>query len=211
MSERRYKDRNRSTRKPFRKFQKRYEEKAIVLDVLSSENIRRRDIAKGEIRIQAIGTTWFTLLEVTPDAEKGRIMVQELILLNRDVDSKISKIVGRIEYQKLSNVGERGIERAIETIINTEEKRFITWINQAEAISIRLHKLQLIKGIGPKFMSNIISERKLIPFTSYSDFEDRTKLKDIRHLLKQRILQEIKGENIKYNLFTRAFSRHHNK
>lgn len=211
MSGKRYKDRHRSTRKPFRKFQKRYEEKAIVLDVLSSENIRRRDIAKGEIRVQVIGTTWFTLLEVTPDPAKEKIMVQERISLKRDDESKISKIVGRIDFQKLSNLGERGLERAIEDILSIEEKRFITWINQAEAISIRLHKLQLIKGIGPKFMNNIISERKLIPFTSYSDFEDRTKIKDIKNLLKQRIIDEIKGESIKYYLFTRAIPVHHPK
>lgn len=211
MSERRYKDRHRSTRKPFRKFQKRYEEKAIVLDVLSSENIRRRDIAKGEIRVQVIGTTWFTLLEVTPDPEKERIMVQEHITLNRDEASKISKIVGRIEFQRLSNLGERGLDRAIDDILSMEEKRFITWINQAGAISIRLHKLQLIKGIGPKFMKSIITERKLIPFTSYSDFEDRTKIKDIKNLLKQRIVEEIKGETIKYYLFTRAIPKHHTK
>ena len=207
MSERRYRDHPRSPKKPFKKFTKRYEDKGIVLDVLSSDNIRRRDIPKGETRIQVIGTTWFTLLEVIPDPEKEKIMVYEMISLKREADSKISKISGRIDFNKLSSVAERGLERTIENILDIEEKRFLTWINQAESISLRLHKLQLIKGIGPKFMNNIISERKLIPFTSYADFEDRTKIKDIKNLLKLRILDEIKGEDIKYFLFTRAIPK----
>ncbi|MCY3411449.1 MAG: DUF655 domain-containing protein [Candidatus Heimdallarchaeota archaeon] len=196
----------RSNRPPQRKYQKKYEEKGIILDILSSGNPRRRDIPKGETRIQVIGTTWFTLLEVVAE-DTEKFMVQEQISLNKEEESPLLKIIGRIPVTKLSTIGERGLDRAIEAILDNEEKRFITWLNQAEAISIRLHTLQLIKGIGPKFMHTILDERKSLPFTSYEDFEERTKIKDIKHLIKQRILEEIRLDTIKYHLFTRSFPK----
>ena len=135
--------------------QKRYEDKGIVLDLLTTENARRRDIAKGEVRVQLIGTTWFTLLEVTPK-DNENLMVQEEVELGKDEDSKILKIVSRITYDRLSTIAEKALDRAIDAVLVDSEKRFISWINQCDAISIRLHTLQLIKGIGPKFMKIIL-------------------------------------------------------
>lgn len=208
---RKYQPSARSNRRPQRKFQKRYEEKGIILDTITSANARRRDIAKGEVRAHIIGSTWFTLLEVSV-VDNANIMVMDTVSLNKDdEESKISKIVNRITADKLTTIGSKSLGKAIEMILIEEEKRFITWINQAEAINIRLHKLQLIKGIGPKFMQIILDERKVVPFVGYEDFEERTKISGIQGLIKQRIMDEITDDTIKYHLFTRSNPKQHHK
>ncbi len=201
---RRYQDR--SNKRPFKKYQKRYEEKGIILDIITSNTARRRDIPKGETRAHVLGSTWFTILEVCIK-DGQNVLVMEKTSLNKEEETKIDKIVNRIAYDKLTTIGVKSLDRAIESILTDEEKRFITWINQSNAISIRLHKLQLIKGIGPKFMKLILEERKVVPFINYEDFEERTKVKDIKALIKQRILDEIRDSSVKYNLFTRSMPK----
>jgi putative nucleotide binding protein len=80
-------------------------------------------------------------------------------------------------------------------------------LNQASPISIRLHSLHLLKGIGPKSLDIILKERKLVPFTSFEDFEERTKIKDITTLIKQRIIDEITSDEEKHRLFTRPMPK----
>ena len=167
---------------------------------------RRRDKYQDQPIVQAIGMSWFTLLEIIPNDE-NTIMLQDHIKLSKDERNQVKTIIGRINHGNLTNIAENQLLISIDSILDIQAKRFVSWLNQSAPISIRLHSLHLLKGIGPKSLNIILQERKLVPFTSYEDFEERTKIKDIKSLLKQRILDEITNDEEKHRLFTRSLSR----
>ncbi|MHA2248704.1 MAG: DUF655 domain-containing protein, partial [Candidatus Kariarchaeaceae archaeon] len=180
---RRYQGRRRqgydNSRKRTPKKSKKYEETGIVLEVIPTDLNRRRDKYKDQPIVQAIGTFWFTLLEIIPNDE-NTIMLQDEITLSKDERSQVKTIIGRINFENLTSIAELQLPIAIDKILETQSKRFLAWLNQSSPISIRLHSLHLLKGIGPKSLNTILQERKIVPFTSYEEFEERTKIKDIK-------------------------------
>jgi len=92
---------------------------------------------------------------------------------------------------------------AIEKIVLAREKDFVSFFNSAQAITPRMHALELIPGIGKKYMWQIINERERKPFESFEDLQKRANIPNPAKLLAKRILEELTGES-KYRLFTRA-------
>jgi putative nucleotide binding protein len=192
------------------KKQKKYEETALILDIIEGEISTRKDKYKGQTIVQAIGTNYFSLLEFIPTEEKVSTLVfLDKIELGKDERAEVETIIGRISYDKLTNVAEGQIEEAIDKILDQNQDRFVLWLNNAKAISIRLHSLQVIKGIGPKGLKMFLDARKQKEFESYDDFEERTGISDIKSLIKNRILEELKDEDEKYHLFTRPTPKEH--
>lgn len=193
-------------RRPSPKVTKKYEEFAIVLDVIPADRNRRRDKYKGEPIIQSLGQYWFTILEIIPE-DDNMVMLQDVIALSKEDRNQIKTIIGRVPYENLTKISELQLPLAIEMILETQQKRFLSFLNKASPISLRLHQLHLLKGVGPKSLTSILDERKILPFSNYDEFEERTKVKDIRSLLKDRIIEEITTEEIKHRLFTRSQPR----
>jgi putative nucleotide binding protein len=209
LSYRRYQGRRRheyDNRQKGPKKQKKYEENGIVLEVIPTDLNRRRDKYKDQPIVQVIGMSWFTLLEIIP-IDENAIMLQDSIVLSKEERSHVKTIIGRIYHENLTSIAELQLPIAIDSIIEGQHKRFVSWLNQASPISIRLHSLHLLKGIGPKSLDIILKERKLVPFTSFEDFEERTKIKDITTLIKQRIIDEITSDEEKHRLFTRPMPK----
>ncbi|MHA2277015.1 MAG: DUF655 domain-containing protein, partial [Candidatus Kariarchaeaceae archaeon] len=167
---------------------KKYEEQAIVLDVIPADRNRRRDKYRGEPIVQALGQYWFTILEIIPEDE-NTIMLQDVIALSKEDRNQIKTIIGRIPFDNLTKISELQLPIAIEKTIDNQSKRFLSFLNKASPISLRLHSLHLLKGVGPKSLTSILEERKILPFSSFDEFEERTKVKDIRGLLKERITE----------------------
>ena len=90
----------------------------------------------------------------------------------------------------------------IEKIVKNREKWFVNFFNTSQAITPRMHALELIPGIGKKYMWQILEEREKAPFKDFEDLQKRVNLPNPVKLLTRRILEEISGES-KYNLFTR--------
>jgi putative nucleotide binding protein len=198
----RYGDRRRSGPK----VTKKYEEYAIVLDVLPADRNRRRDKYKGAPIIQALGHYWFTILEIIPE-DDNTVLLQDVIALSKEDRNQIKTIIGRVPYENLTKISELQLPIAIDMILEKQAKRFLSFLNKASPISLRLHSLHLLKGVGPKSLKSILDERKILPFSTYDEFEERTKVKDIRGLLKDRIVEEITSDDIKHRLFTRSQPR----
>lgn len=206
MSYRRLPNRGRERRGSSQKISKKYEETAIVLEIITPDRNRRKDKYRENTIIQAMGEFWFTLLEIIPNDENEVLLLDELVLSKED-RSNVQTIIGRLRYEELTPLAEIQLSLAIDKILEKQEKRFLTFINKASPISLRLHSLHLLKGIGPKSLTSILDERKIIPFSSYEEFEERTKVKDIKALLKERIKEEIQTEDIKHRLFTRDYPK----
>jgi putative nucleotide binding protein len=112
--------------------------------------------------------------------------------------------VRHIDYDDLSGGARSELEHVVGETVDEEEARFVEFFNEAGAITLRLHQFNLLPGIGDKLRDAIIDERKRAPFESLSDLEERVSgLHDTRATLEERILEEIRGEDVKYELFAR--------
>jgi len=81
--------------------------------------------------------------------------------------------VEQIEFDELSSSAVSELEYAIEAIIDDDEGRFVDFYNEAQPITLRLHQLNLLPGIGKKLRNNVIDERKRGPFESFEELSER--------------------------------------
>ena len=175
------------------------EEHAVVLDYLSRGYVKS-DMSKfgGKAIAQAIGTEQFTLLELAPKTGVD-LEIQDTVYIGKGKRDKIYRVLGKLDYENLTATSRIELEYAIRDIVESQEDKYVEFFNTAEALSTRLHKLELIPGIGKKYMWEIIEAREEKPFESFEDFSQR--------LIVKRVQQELdtstpkRGKN-KYNLFT---------
>jgi len=112
--------------------------------------------------------------------------------------------VTRIEYDDLPSGASAELDYAIEDIVAADERRFVDFYNDAQPITLRLHQLNLLPGIGKKLRNNILDERKRAPFESFEDIEERISgLHNPEEVLVERIMEELREEDLKYRIFAR--------
>lgn len=180
--------------------QRRYEEYAYVLDFTQrakSTTVRGRE---GMI-IQAIGEERLTLLELL-GSQNMSIDVAERVYIGREGRDKVMSVLGRLEYNSISQSAKNELPSIIEKIVIANQKRFIDYINAAQPITPRIHALELIPGIGKTYMMTIIKERDRKKFESFAEIQQRVGLRDPAKLITKRIIDEITGE-ARMNLFVR--------
>jgi putative nucleotide binding protein len=180
--------------------QRRYEEYAYVLDFTQrakSSTVRGRE---GMI-IQAIGEERLTLLELL-GTQNMSIEVAERVYIGREGRDKVMSVLGRLEYDSISQSAKNELPSIIEKIVKENQKRFIDYINTAQPITPRIHALELIPGIGKTYMMTIIRERDRKKFESFVEIQQRVGLRDPAKLIAKRIIDEITGE-ARMNLFVR--------
>ena len=114
------------------------------------------------------------------------------------------KQLRRAAYDDLTSTAESELEYAIDRILETDEDRFVEFYNDAQPITTRLHVLNLLPGIGKKLRNNVLDARKRKPFASYEDIEERVAgLYEPKEVLAERILEELREEDLKYRIFAR--------
>ncbi len=104
-----------------------------------------------------------------------------------------------ISYRDLSEIAKKNLPEAVKAIIRSNERLFVEFFNIAEPINIRLHSIELLKGVGKKSLKNLIYLRKTKKFESFEDIKKVLKA-DPLEMLSEKILEEVKGE-AKYYLF----------
>jgi putative nucleotide binding protein len=108
----------------------------------------------------------------------------------------------QVPYDKLSNTATGELEYAIEAIIDEHERRFVDFYNDAQPITLRLHQLNLLPGIGKKLRNNVLDQRKRGPFESFEEVEERVSgLHRPKEVLVERILEELRDDDLKYKAF----------
>ena len=186
------------------------EEYAVVLDYLSRGYVKS-DMSKfgGKAIAQAIGTEQFTLLELAPKNGVD-LEIQDTVYIGKGKRDKVYRVLGKLDFENLTATSRIELEYAIRDIVEAQEEKFVEFFNTAEALSTRLHKLELIPGIGKKYMWEIIEAREEKPFESFEDITQRLPtLTDPAGMIVKRIQQELdtsnpkRGKN-KYNIFTQA-------
>jgi len=182
--------------------EKRYEEYAYVLDYLPHGRLGTRPGYRAGALIQVVGEEYFTFLEAI--ARDGVVLkTSDRVYVGKDSRRKITYIIGRINYDDLTSNAKMELSGTVEKIVLNREKWFINFFNTAQAITPRMHGLELIPGIGKKYMWQIIDERDRKPFQNLEDLRNRANMPSPSRLITRRVLEELAGES-KYRLFTRA-------
>ena len=186
--------------------EKRYEEHAYVLDFLQHGKPGFRPTGRAGYRagalIQCVGEEFFTLLEALVKEELV-LKPGDRVYVGKDSREEVTYIIGRISFEELTASAKAELASVISKVVSNREKWFVGFFNTARAITPRMHALELVPGIGKKYMWQVINQREHKPFESFEDLQKRTELPNPVKLITKRVLEELEGDS-KYRLFTRA-------
>lgn len=179
------------------------EEFAYILDI-----IPYGDAKTGDTLVKLIGESQFTLLDAV--IKKGKeVEIGERLYIGRDIKKreKISKIRGRIRFDRLTNNAKENLLNVVKKIIIKKESEFINFLNKAGPISVRAHQLDFIPGIGKRNMELLLKERIKKPFENFEDVKKRvpTWLDPISSFA-IRIINELEGKE-KHYFFVMPFNK----
>lgn len=190
------------------------EEEVIILDYLKFGYVNPdRPTTRGMPIAQTIGVDKFTLIEVTPK-DGIDLEIHDKVYIGPGKRDKVNRVKGLLDFEKLTATSRIELEYAIKDIIQGKEDEYVKFFNEIDPLSIKLHKLELIPGIGKKHMNMILEEREKEPFKSFEDLKTRVPLLgDPVELLAKRVVLELDTTQVKrgkkkYYLFTQVPSRH---
>ncbi|ATW87005.1 putative nucleotide binding protein [Halohasta litchfieldiae] len=177
---------------------------AVVLDYLphgrSDDN--RPQYQKNPVAY-ALTEDSFDLFELTL-TDEADINIVDRVAVDPLDDEQIDTLQ-QIEFDDLTSSAQSELEYAIEAIIDADEGRFVDFYNEAQPITLRLHQLNLLPGIGKKLRNKILDTRKRGPFESFEELSERVGgLHRPKEVLIERIEEEIRDEDLKYKIFARS-------
>jgi len=175
------------------------EENAIILDYLPygyPMGGRMNPIA------QAIGEKTLALLELVP--RKGITLAQkEKVYIGPEKRDKIYYISGRLPRDKLTEAAKIQLQEFVENLVAEQEKKFVDFFNNAQAMNTRLHQLEMLPGFGKKHTQEFLKVREEKPFESFEDMKKRIpSVPDPKKAIEKRILEELL-ERQRFNLFVK--------
>ena len=147
---------------------------------------------------QAMGETTFTFYELTL-LPRTNLELKQIIQLEQNAKSGISR-KRIIEHDDLTDTAIDHIEASITKIIENNEAKYLDFFNHSKPITTRLHSLELLPGVGKKYLWDLIKQRKIRPFSSFEDIVTRIKISDPKKSIIRRILVELERQE-KYYLF----------
>jgi putative nucleotide binding protein len=178
---------------------------AVVLDYLPHGRASDdRPQYKKSPLAYAIGEAAFTLYELTlaDDADVG---IGDRVVVAPPEERTATDRIRELGYDDLSNAANSELEYVVEEIVERHERRFVDFYNDAQPITLRLHQLNLLPGIGKKLRNDVLDERKRKPFESFDELEERISgLHDPKGVIVDRILEELRDEDLKYRTFVGA-------
>ncbi|QSW99550.1 DUF655 domain-containing protein [Haloterrigena alkaliphila] len=149
----------------------------------------------------ALETDDFELYQVAFDEDERLTIGSDVVLEPRDAREIVTE-ARRVEYDDLSSGAQSELEYVVADLVEEEEQRFVDFYNDAQPITLRLHQLNLLPGIGKKLRNSILDERKRKPFESFEELSERVSgLHDPDEILVERILEELRDDDLKYQTF----------
>lgn len=139
-----------------------------------------------------MGTNKFTLINIELN-EGVELRPQEKILITKDSD-KVKKLNHRLSYDDLSKDELQEVEKAIHTIIITNENKYVDFFNRQSKEGTQLHFLD---GISRKNAIKVLDDKeKNGKFESYEDINKRISfIEDSEDLIAKRVLYELSELN----------------
>ncbi len=179
------------------------EDYAYILDYLPyGRTDDNRPMYQKKPLAQGVGEKHFVIVEMMTK-ENVAPKSHDRVYIGEGDRPAIDHVKRRMTFSELTHSAQMELPSVIEKIILSDEERFLSFFNDAYPITTRLHMLELLPGIGKKLMWGIIDERKKGKFESIAQLVSRVKgLHSPEKLLMNRIIEELKDENIKYRIFT---------
>ncbi len=177
---------------------------AVVLDVLPHGRTEddRPQYQKNPL-VYALGTEHFQLFEGIV-SDSGDVSIGDQIDVG---NATFVERTNRIEYGDLPSGAQSELEYVIEDLVAADASRFVDFYNDAQPITLRLHQLDLLPGIGEKLRNSILDERDRRPFQSFADLEERVSgLHNAEDVIVERLLEELRETELKYRIFARSDS-----
>jgi putative nucleotide binding protein len=178
---------------------------AVVLDYLAHgrSDDDRPQYQKSPLAY-AVGVEDFHLFELTLDREADVGIGDEVVVEPRDARHAGIETVRRVDHDDLSGGARSELEYVVEDIVDGDERRFVDFYNDAQPVTLRLHQLNLLPGIGKKLRNAILDQRKRGPFESFEDLTDRVDgLHNPKKVIVERIMEELREDDLKYRTFAR--------
>ena len=149
----------------------------------------------------AMGIDDFQLYQVAFDEDERVTIGNRVVIEPRESRSVVTN-AHRVEYDDLSSGAQSELEYVVRDLVEEDVERFVEFYNEAQPITLRLHQLNLLPGIGKKLRNTILDERKRKPFEDFEELEERVSgLHDPADVLVERILEELRDEDLKYRTF----------
>ena len=149
----------------------------------------------------ALGERDFRLFELTL-VDDADISIGDRVVIGPTGKREAVDGFKQVTYDDLSNTAVGELEYAVEAIVEADEQRFVDFYNDAQPITLRLHQLNLLPGIGKKLRNNVLDQRKRGPFESFEEVEDRVSgLHRPKEVLVERIMEELRDDDLKYKTF----------
>ena len=180
-------------------------EYAVVLDYLPHGHADddRPQYKKSPVAY-ALDETELRLVELTLTDDPG-VNIGDRVVLAPEADRESVTRVRDVDYDDLSRGAHSELEYIVSDIVDGDEQRFVAFYNDAQPITLRLHQLNLLPGIGKKLRNKVIEERKRGPFESFEDLEERISgLHRPKEVLVERIVEELRDDDLKYKTFVRT-------
>ncbi len=157
---------------------------------------------KREPLVQLVGHQYFTLLESSVKRESN-VIVGQKVYIGKDARNEIDRIKGRITFSDLTPSAKEILSKVIHSIVSEREPEYVMFMNKAGSISMRVHQLELLPGVGRKNLESILAEREKKPFENFADIKARVhSLSDPAAPFVNRIMSEMDGKE-KHYLFLR--------
>ncbi len=178
------------------------EEFAYVLDILPQGRMEEKAFKRVPLSL-AIGEEELKLFELIP--KQGVVMaIGDRVYIGKDIEKrdKIGSVRRRISFEELTPGAQSEIEFVLRQIIESNEPRFVSFFNNAQPVTARLHQLDLLYGVGRNLMWEILDERKKGPFKNFVELKSRVKgLRDPEKMITERIIRELKNKDERHRLF----------
>ncbi|RKD95235.1 DUF655 domain-containing protein [Halopiger aswanensis] len=143
----------------------------------------------------------FRLYQVAFDEDERLTIGSEVVVEPPEERTVVTK-AHRVDYEDLSSGAQSELEYVVQDLVEENEERFVDFYNEAQPITLRLHQLNLLPGIGKKLRNSILDERKRKPFESFEELSERVSgLHDPDEILVERILEELRDDDLKYQTF----------
>jgi putative nucleotide binding protein len=176
--------------------------RAVVLDYLAHglSDDGRPQYAKSPAGY-ALDVEDFELFQIAFDDE-ARLTIGTEIVIEPASERDVVEDCHWVEYEDLSSGAQSELEYVVQDLVEENEQRFVDFYNDAQPITLRLHQLNLLPGIGKKLRNGILDERKRKPFESFDELSERVSgLHDPADILAERILEELRDDDLKYRTF----------
>ncbi|PSQ16102.1 DUF655 domain-containing protein [Halobacteriales archaeon QS_8_69_26] len=178
---------------------------AVVLDFLAHgrSDDDRPQYQKSPVAY-ALGTGDFRLYEFTADRDADVGIGDRVVVEPAGERDPVVETLREVDYGGLSGGAQSELEYAVEDLVAENERRFVDFYNDAQPVTLRLHQLNLLPGIGKKLRNGILDERKRKPFESFEELTDRVQgLHDPEGIVVDRIMEELREDDLKYRIFAR--------